>query len=350
MVKKIALFNHKGGVSKTTTTFHLGWMLASKGKRVILVDADPQSNLTGLILGSERFEKLYEEDKERNIKAALAPAFESRPIPIQAVDCVAVPQREGLFLLPGHLELSEYEVMLGIAQSLSGSFQSLQSLPGALSYLLNVTAEKYQADYMLIDMESSLSSINQNILMSSDFFIIPTMADYFSLLAIRSLSNVLPRWYAWSMRAQKLEVLQNAAYPFPRVIPKFLGTIIQGFRIREDGEATASFQTWLGQVKEAVSATLVPSLQKNYMTLPKQAYPADVIKESYCLAKIPKFTDLIATAQKFNKPVFELSELQFGEIAGAETLTQIKNRDKFKKDFSLLTDKVLRLTNYAVGD
>ncbi|WP_228037155.1 ParA family protein [Cuspidothrix issatschenkoi] len=40
MVQKIALFNHKGGVSKTTTTFNLGWMLASKGKRVILVDTE----------------------------------------------------------------------------------------------------------------------------------------------------------------------------------------------------------------------------------------------------------------------------------------------------------------------
>ena len=41
MAQRIALFNHKGGVSKTTTTFNLGWMLASKGKKVILVDADP---------------------------------------------------------------------------------------------------------------------------------------------------------------------------------------------------------------------------------------------------------------------------------------------------------------------
>lgn len=53
MAQKIALFNHKGGVSKTTTTFNLGWMLASKGKRVILVDTDPQCNLTGMALGEE---------------------------------------------------------------------------------------------------------------------------------------------------------------------------------------------------------------------------------------------------------------------------------------------------------
>ena len=51
MTIKIVLFNHKGGVSKTTTTFNLGWMLASKGKKVILVDTDPQCNLTGMVLG-----------------------------------------------------------------------------------------------------------------------------------------------------------------------------------------------------------------------------------------------------------------------------------------------------------
>jgi len=52
-MKRIALFNHKGGVSKTTTTFNLGWMLASQGHRVVLVDADPQCSLSGLVLGSK---------------------------------------------------------------------------------------------------------------------------------------------------------------------------------------------------------------------------------------------------------------------------------------------------------
>jgi cellulose biosynthesis protein BcsQ len=48
VAKVIALFNNKGGVSKTTTCFNLGWMLAEHGKTVIMVDADPQCNLTGL--------------------------------------------------------------------------------------------------------------------------------------------------------------------------------------------------------------------------------------------------------------------------------------------------------------
>jgi cellulose biosynthesis protein BcsQ len=73
-LKVISLFNHKGGASKTTTTFNLGWMLASKGKKVILVDADPQCNLTGMVLdyrGPSDLEKFYQAESERNIMAGL---------------------------------------------------------------------------------------------------------------------------------------------------------------------------------------------------------------------------------------------------------------------------------------
>ena len=155
MAKRIALFNHKGGVSKTTTTFNLGWMLAAKGKRVIIVDADPQSNLTGVILGYKgpsELESFYENESHRNLKAGLAPAFESQPVPMEAVKCVAVSEQEGLYLLPGHIGLSEYEVTLGIAQELSGSIQTLRNLPGSISVLLHKTADKLDADYILVDM------------------------------------------------------------------------------------------------------------------------------------------------------------------------------------------------------
>ncbi len=53
MTKTLCLFNHKGGVSKTTTSFNLGWSLAEANKKVLLVDLDSQCNLTGLVLGTE---------------------------------------------------------------------------------------------------------------------------------------------------------------------------------------------------------------------------------------------------------------------------------------------------------
>ncbi len=58
MVKTISLFNNKGGVSKTTTTFHLGWKLAEKGQKTLIVDTDPQCNLTGLCLNADKNNKL----------------------------------------------------------------------------------------------------------------------------------------------------------------------------------------------------------------------------------------------------------------------------------------------------
>ena len=218
MIKKIALFNHKGGVSKTTTTFHLGWMLASKGKRVILADTDPQCNLTGLVLGDDDetgLENWYENEKERNLKAGLAPAFESRPAPIKPVECFPISRQDGLFLLPGHIGLSEYEVTLGIAQQLSASIQTLQNLPGSIPHLLEQTAEKYKADYVLIDMNPSLSSFNQNLLMTSDFFIVPTTPDYFSVMAINSLANVIPDWRAWSKKACSLHTPPECGLSIP---------------------------------------------------------------------------------------------------------------------------------------
>ena len=119
MTKQIALFNHKGGVSKTTTTFNLGWMLANKGKTVMLVDCDPQCNLTGMVLGlrgSEAFAAVYESEsgEVRNIRDGLAPAFESRPVPLEPVVCEPVKGQSNMYLLPGHIGFAEYEVVLGL--------------------------------------------------------------------------------------------------------------------------------------------------------------------------------------------------------------------------------------------
>src|SRR5579864_5252634 len=109
MAKTICLFNHKGGVSKTTTAFNLGWMMALQGKRVLLADFDPQCNLTGMVMGFKGVDdlaSLYAEAPPNNVKDGLAPAFESQPRPIVAVKCVEVAGIEDLFLLPGHIGLA----------------------------------------------------------------------------------------------------------------------------------------------------------------------------------------------------------------------------------------------------
>ena len=308
MVQKIALFNHKGGVSKTTTTFHLGWMLASKGKRVILVDTDPQCNLTGLVLdykGEAEIEDLYEGRDGRDLKSGLAPAFESRPVLIKAVECYQVEGQDNLFLLPGHIGLSEYEVTLGIAQQLSGTIQTLQNLPGSISRLIEQTAEQYEADYVLIDMPPSLSPFNQNLLMTSDFFIVPTSPDYFSVMAINSLARVIPSWRAWADSASSLEILRDAVYPFPDIVPKFLGTVVQNYRPR-GGTPARGFQVWIDKINDTVSENLTPKLGELGMLFSENCYAQQQVNE-YCLATIPDFNSLIAKSQDTRTPVFALT-------------------------------------------
>jgi cellulose biosynthesis protein BcsQ len=353
MVQKIALFNHKGGVSKTTTTFNLGWMLAEKGKRVILVDTDPQCNLTGMALKEEteedeaRIENIYQNSS--NIKTGLAPAFESQPRAIQAVDCIPIEGQEGLFLLPGHVGFAEYEVTLGIAQELSGSIHALKNLPGAISDLLEKTANKFNADYILIDMSPSLGAINQNLLMISDFFLVPTTADFFSVMAIDSLARILPKWCDWAKKASINPILKEATYPFPEFRLKFLGTIVQNYRIIR-GKETRAFQTWIEKIEKTVTTKLKPILEINNLLLPNQTYAEQNMNSSFTVTKISNFNSLIALSQKHCTPVYALTPEQLDQ-EGIVLKNNQKKQEEFRETFSDLADKIISLSStYAVSN
>ncbi|TWS18982.1 ParA family protein [Tsukamurella asaccharolytica] len=232
-------------MSKTTTCFNLGWMLASRGSRAVMVDADPQCNLTGLVLelsAEDALEEFYADNPGSNLKDALDPAFRSRPVPLKPIECVPVEGQEGLFLAPGHVALAEDETSLGVAQQLSESLQRLRNLPGSFSHLFQITAEKYHADYVIVDLSPGLGAINQNLVATSDYCLVPCSPDVFSVMAIDSLSRILPKWIEWARRAHKLEVLAEADYPFPEPKLKFLGVVVQRFRIRS-GLPTMAFQS-----------------------------------------------------------------------------------------------------------
>ncbi len=350
MYKTIALFNHKGGVSKTTTTFNLGWMLAEKGHRVVMIDTDPQCNLSSLVLdfdSSKEFDSFYKAHPNVNIKAALAPAFESQPKPIETVECVEVKGRNGLFLVPGHLNLSEYEVTLGIAQELSGSLQALKNLPGAFHFFIEKVAEAQKANYVLIDMSPSLGAMNQNFLMSSDCFLVPTAPDYFNVMAIDSLAAVLPKWIEWAKKAAEAEPLKTANYPFPKFSLKFLGTVIQRYRPRK-GRPAAGFQSWINQIKSRVTGHLAPALEKHGATFLPATYKAAQVDATtgYCLAEIADFNSLITASQNNQMPIFALTKEMLGHV-GVVLEQDIEKRNDFKNTFTVLADRIIALAKHA---
>ena len=351
MAIQISLFNHKGGVSKTTTAFNLGWMLAAKGKKVLLADCDPQCNLTGMVLGfkgTDDFSTIYESGGVKNIRDGLAPAFESRPAPIEPVVCEPIAGQPNMHLIPGHIGLAEYEVTLGIAQELSGSLVTLQNLPGSLHHLFQLTAKKYASDYIIVDMSPSLGPINQNLLMTSDFFLVPMAPDYFSVMATDSLASVLPKWKAWAKQAQGLSVLQKATYPFPIVNPKFLGTVVQKYRIREGQTPSAAFKNWIDEIEQGVEKKLIPALKGCDMLLPKKAYESIGLDVGKPLLQMSDFNSLIALSQKHKVPVFALSDLQL-EQTGVVLERTKKSMFNFRDLFAEAADRIIALTSYAEG-
>lgn len=346
---QISLFNHKGGVSKTTTAFNLGWMLANKDKRILLVDCDPQCNLTGMVLGfkgAKDFDAIYKTGGVKNIRDGLSPAFESRPTPMIPVECQTVPGQKNMLLIPGHIGLAEYEVTLGIAQELSGSLVTLQNLPGSIRHLFDITAEQYDIDYIIIDMSPSLGAINQNLLMTSEYFIVPMAPDYFSVMATDSLANVLPKWRSWADSASNNPVLKNATYAFPDIQTKFLGTVIQKYRLREGNTASSAFQKWIDEIEIGVNSILAPSLQAANMLLPEEIYKSHEISDGKPILQMSEFNGLIALSQKYKVPVFELTDKQL-EQTGIVLERTKKSMARFKKLFSDGADKIISIIDTA---
>lgn len=234
---------------------------------------------------------------------------------------------------------------LGVAQELSSSIITLQNLPGSLNYLLRATADRYNAEYVLIDMSPSLSSINQNLVLTSDYFLIPTSPDYFALMALNSMSTILPKWHAWLAKAREIPVLAKATYTLPNSDPKFLGTIIQRFRPRKGSPASA-FQAWIDQINIETENTLLPALRRCGMAEDDRWYERAGVGHGKCLALISDFNSLIAKSQEHQTPVFALTSEQLDQV-GNVLQASMESMEKFAQIFSDLAYKVDTLCKNA---
>lgn len=345
MAQVIAVFNNKGGVSKTTTTFNLSWKLAQMGKRVVVVDADPQCNLTGMVLEAKKdlsLDTFYEEYPGRNIKAALDPAFSSRPVAIQAIECVEVSGIDGLYLVPGHVSFAEDEVSLGMAQQLSDTLQNFRNLPGSFGHLFAKTAEKYEADYVILDLSPGLGAINQNLVATADYILLPASPDVFSVMALQSLAKVLPKWKSWADRASEMDSLKDADYPFTAVGVKLLGIVLQRYRIR-NGEPSAAFEEYFTKINEVVASDFAPSLRDANMLFSEEQYAAAGIDPNLRIAEISDFNSLIAFSQRAGKPVFALTQEDVNQQGSVweNSRTAI---EKFDGIFNELAKRTIKLT------
>ena len=350
MVKVISMFNNKGGVSKTTTTFNLGWAMASKGKKVLLIDADPQSNLTSLALSipdEDAFEALYNRKDSNDIKAVADNLDSPGGMTIersQSVSNIVPTIKENLFVLPGHIEIEQTSAEITTALQVGGVriFKRMKTIPVYLNIAFRRIAEIHSLDYILIDMAPSLSGLNQVLLMGSDYFITPCAPDFFSKIALQNIAKVIPEWHS-------IASAYDSDYPLP-CNPKFLGVIEQNYRPRrsKDGDdkntPAKEFSRWMDEIRYVTNNILVPELKKKNLVIDEQKF-LSVVKEykPYDLAFISDFNSLIAFSQKHNMPVFELTEKEI-KRSGAVLDGMLENVEKFKKTFERLAEVVIALT------
>ena len=211
-MKILTIFNNKGGVGKTTLTFHLAHALSELGKKILLVDLDPQCNLTISAMDMEAIHGIWEPEDDfiedfansagsvssmlqnpRSIHFLLKPTedgrddFDELPPPVKLA--------KNLDLIPGRLTLHRFEAKVSERWNsvYSGDPLAIRTITNIRNFA-HAYAEKLQYDIVIFDTSPNLGALNKNILTLADAFLIPCSPDLFSVYGVRNIGQALEEW------------------------------------------------------------------------------------------------------------------------------------------------------------
>jgi cellulose biosynthesis protein BcsQ len=316
MAKVVAFFNHKGGVGKTTILFNVAIALAQVGKKVVLFDADSQANLTALAVTEAHYQKAL--DDEITIWSALEPlvtgAGDFKPMePLML--------RSNLWLVPGDIRLADFEGICptGWTEALAGEARGFR-VTTALYRLFHETANRKNADFVLVDLGPNVNALNRSALIASDGFIIPLAADLFSVRALPSVGNSIAGWVRqWRTALSNKPKTVTFALPSCESAPIPLGYVSQQFSVFS-GSLTEAFQRWQDKIPYAYQEGVIRPLKAADLPVDEQGI-SPLIALKYLSALVPK-------AQQAHKAIFELSG---AEARGAHFKRSKDTRDTFLK-------------------
>jgi cellulose biosynthesis protein BcsQ len=327
--KQLVFFNNKGGVGKTTLAYNTAIQFAKKGFRTVLVDLDPQCNLTRLALGYE----YYENTLYSHIHKTIYDVLEGIIVGGSDVDYGTQFEplgnvNENLFLLRGDTKLYKYENILPIAFNLaaggnpSGFFQT-----SAIERFLRAKGMDDDVDIFVIDTSPSLNSLNQTIILGSDYFVVPLMPDAFSLQGIENMGEVFTEWkQKWKNTARAMSTGIETQYVLDGE-GLFIGYIMNSFNVYAE-HAIRDHQKWIEQVPEKVRDNLSQRHSKNGLVI-------DTCKEP--LANLQDFGRLPGISQETGQAIFDIAESQVANYQqGSKDLI-----DKAGKEFDELSNKIL---------
>lgn len=320
----LTFFNNKGGVGKTTLAYHLAWMFGELGLRVLVVDLDPQSNLTSAFLDEDQLVNIWEEsaDAPNTIFRCIQPLLEVGDI--RTADRVKVTHE--ISLIPGDLALSGFEDELSAQWPASMGDANLVrpfKVLTAFWQVMQASAAAHDADLILVDVGPNLGAINRSALIASDSVVIPLGADLFSLQGLRNLGPMLRSWRSlWNKR---LDNWKNPTIELPKGTMQPVGYIAQQHGVRLSRPVKA-YNRWLDRIP----------LEYRQSLLGQTADQAPAIaQDPDCLAMLKHYHSLIPMAMEARKPIFLLRSAD-----GAIGVHSYAVQEAYK-DYQALAKKIL---------
>jgi len=190
-MKSIVIFNNKGGVGKTTLLCNVASYLQKiKGKKVIIVDTDPQCNATAYMFPYPQIEEIYTKTK-KTIYEIVKPlqrgkGFQKGELPILKSPYFEVDVIVG----DPDLSLSEDFLSKDWLDGKAGDFRGLQTT----LMFRDLLSKLDDYDYVFFDVGPSLGALNRSVLAASDFFLVPMSSDIFSIQALENIAKSLKEW------------------------------------------------------------------------------------------------------------------------------------------------------------
>ena len=294
---RITVYNHKGGVGKTTLTVNIAFALSSLGKDVLLVDSDPQCNLTSYLLSDDVVDDLLDHSSNQNgqtIWSAIQPVINNTG----SVRLVGLTDIEDVALLPGDIRLSEFEEFLGDAwadgfKRRMGALQATSSI----SYLISNLDHQRNFDFVFYDTGPNIGPLNRVLLLDSDFFIVPVACDLFSTRALSTLGQTIKKWI---IDAETIDAIAPDGAMVLKGRPEFLGYIPQGFRTYGQS-MTREARSYHKQIRNRVYQD-ISSVLRN---IDKNLAPKHSVNP--LIGQVRDFASVVQTAQREGVSIWDCS-------------------------------------------
>ncbi|MEO5925553.1 MAG: AAA family ATPase [Bryobacteraceae bacterium] len=326
----IALFNHKGGVGKTTLTVNVADALVDLGFKVLLIDADPQCNLTSFYLEESQLDKLLSESNDDGggtIWSAIKPVVDGKG-PITNINPFRVHGNSQLLLCAGDVLLADYEEELPTAWT--GSFARKTrdyDVMCALSRAARGLGKRHNVDIILYDVGPNVGALNRTIILDCDYFATPVAADLFSLRALATVGRSLGRWI------RDWEIIRSLASSSDQATllhgqPKYIGYITSAYKVSAGRIPTLPHEYWEKKIAPRVRDTIIADLRK--------VHPNLVPNSSNKLAAIKDFHSLAPQAQT--------NGVAMGKLKGYPGVNSgyYAQIDEAASEFSLLAREILK--------